>query len=102
MQEHETPDSLSFASAARLKQTEAQSDKPEEPLQRSGDEEVPCLRRCEKLRLLILGLALLALLAGLFLDLFSRSVLPLFGVLVLVYLGYRRLDARFSADEANI
>ena len=66
-----------------------QSEQSEEPPQRRRGGEVSCLLRNEKIRLIVLGLALLALLAGFLLYLLSRSVLPLFGVMVVAFLGYR-------------
>jgi hypothetical protein len=78
-----------------------QSDQPEAPPKRQRDEEVSCLPRNEKIRLVVLGLALLALLAGFLLYLSSGTVLPLFGTMVVAFLGYKRLDAWLGTDEAN-
>jgi hypothetical protein len=99
MTEHELQEHPSSASAEGLEQ--AEGGEPEEPPQRRGSEEAACLMHHEKRRLLALGLALIALLAGLLLDLLSRNILPLFAVVVLVYLGYTRLDALLAADETN-
>jgi len=71
----------------------------EEPPQRWIAGEAPCLPRNERIRLVILGLGLLALLVGFLLYLFSRTVLPLFGTVVVAFLGYRRLDAWLDAEE---
>ena len=78
-----------------------QSDQPEEPPQRWRGEEVSCLLRNEKIRLIVLGLGLLALLTGFLLYLLSRTVLPLFGTMVVVLLGYRRLDAWLTTAERS-
>ena len=75
------------------------SDQPEEPPQRWGEGEVSCLPRHEKIRLLVLGLALLVLLAGFLLYLLGRTILPLFGAMIVACLGYRRLDAWLDTSE---
>ena len=75
------------------------SDHPEEPPQRGGEGEASCLPRHEKIRLLVLGLALLVLLAGLLLYLLGGTILPLFGTTIVAFLGYRRLDAWLDTPE---
>ena len=67
-------------------------DQPEEPPQRWRDEAEAYQGRQEKIRLIALGFALLSLLAGFLLYLLSKAVFPLFGAMVIVYLGYRRFD----------
>lgn len=79
--------------------SEEVSDALEEPDQRSPGRDRPCLPRNEQIRLIVLGLALLALLMGLFLDLFAGTILPLFATMVVVYLGYRRLDTWLDTHE---
>ena len=73
----------------------------EEPPQRRTAAEAPCLPRNEKIRLVVLGLLLLALMAGFLLFLFSGTALPLFGTVVVAFLGYRRIDARLDASERS-
>jgi hypothetical protein len=73
--------------------SEEVSDALEEPDQRRQDRDRPCLPRNEQIRLIVLGLALLALLVGFLLDFITGAILPLFGTIVVVFLGYRRLDA---------
>ncbi|MDQ2713590.1 MAG: hypothetical protein M3Z08_01635 [Chloroflexota bacterium] len=90
--EHHPPDAAEGSS-------EWAREQPEEPPQRWGDGEVSCLPRNEKIRLIVLGIALLVLLIGFLLYLLSRTVLPLFGVIVVVFLGYRRLDAWLDTAE---
>jgi hypothetical protein len=52
-----------------------------------------CLLRNEQIRIVVLSLALLALLVSFLATFFSGAILPLFGTMVFVFLGYRRLDA---------
>jgi hypothetical protein len=74
---------------------------PEEPPQRWRAGEAPCLSHNERIRLVILGLGLLALLMGFLLFLFSGIVLPLFGTMVTTFLGYRYIDARLDTSERS-
>ena len=55
----------------------------------------------ERIRLLILGLGMLVLLVGFLLVLIARTVLPLFVVMIVVYLGYRRVDAWLDAHAQH-
>lgn len=73
-----------------------------EPPQRCRDGEAPCLPRNEKIRLIVLGLGLLTLLVGFLLFLFSATVLPLFGTMVVAFLGYRHIDARLDTSERSL
>jgi hypothetical protein len=75
------------------------SDQPEEPPQRQGEEEISCLPRHEKIRLVVLGLALLLLLAGFLLYLLFRTIFPLFGVVTVTFLGYWGMDAWLATSE---
>jgi hypothetical protein len=65
----------------------------EKPDQRRPDRNMPCLPRNEQIRLGVLSLALLALLVSFLLVFLTGEILPLFGTIVVVFLGYRRLDA---------
>jgi hypothetical protein len=65
----------------------------EKPDQRRPDRDASVLSRIEEIRLVVLGLALLALLVCFLLDFFAGTILPLFVTMVIVFLGYRRLDA---------
>jgi hypothetical protein len=65
----------------------------EKPDQRRPDRDASVLPRIEEIRLVVLGLALLALLVCFLLDFFAGTILPLFVTMVIVFLGYRRLDA---------
>jgi hypothetical protein len=69
----------------------------EEPGQRWQDQQRQL--RNERIRLLLLCMSMLALLMGLLLDLFVRAYVPLFVVLVVVYLGYRSIDAWLDTHE---
>jgi hypothetical protein len=61
--------------------------------QRRPDRNMPCLPRNEQIRLVVLSLALFALLVSFLPVFFSGAILPLFGTMVVVFLGYRRFDA---------
>jgi hypothetical protein len=65
----------------------------EKPDQRRPDGNMPCLPRNEQIRLGVLSLALLALLVSFLLVFLTGAILPLFGTMVVVFVGYRRLDA---------
>jgi hypothetical protein len=97
MKENETQEHLSSTSPEGHGDAEEGSDLAEEPDQRQQDRDRTCLPRNEKIRLIIQGLGLLGLLAGFLLFLFSGTVLPLFGTMVIVLLGYRRIDAWLDA-----
>ena len=97
MKENETQEHLSSTSPEGHGDAEEGSDLAEEPDQRRQDGDITCLPRNEKIRLIIQGLGLLGLLAGFLLFLFSGTVLPLFGTMVIVLLGYRRIDAWLDA-----
>lgn len=97
MKENETQEHLSSTPAEGHGNAEEGSDLAEEPDQRRQDRDRTCLPRNEKIRLIIQGLGLLGLLAGFLLFLFSGTVLPLFGTMVIVLLGYRRIDAWLDA-----
>ncbi len=102
MDENKTREQTSPDAAERRSELVCdQSEQPEASPQRRGDEEVSCLPRNEKIRLIVLGLGLLALLVGLLLYLLSRSVLPLFGTMVVSFLGYRRIDAWLDTAERS-
>ena len=92
MTEHETHEHF-LTAAEGAGRSEEMGDPSEEPDQRWRDPRMQCLLRNERIRLLLLGIGLLALLTGLLLDLFAGTILPLFATMVVVYLGYRRLDA---------
>lgn len=81
--------------------SELRSDLLEEPPQRWRAGEALCLPRNEKIRLVILGSSLLALLVGFLLFLFSGTALPLFGTMVVAFLGYRYTDARLDTSERS-
>lgn len=92
MQEH-----LSFTPAEGQGRAEKGGDPLEGPDQRRQDRDITCLLRNEKIRLIIQGLGLLVLLAGFLLFFFSGTVLPLFGTIVIVLLGYRCIDTWLDA-----
>lgn len=76
-----------------------QSQPSGEPPYRQGDGKECSLPHSEKVRLIVLCLALLAVLAGFLFYLFSRTNLPLFAAMVIAFLGYRRLDAWLDVKD---
>ncbi len=99
MNEKETLEHPYSAPGGKNERSEEVSDALEEPDQRRQDRDTPCLPRNEQIRLIVLGLALLALLVGFLLDFITGAILPLFGTIVVVFLGYRRLDAWLDPHE---
>jgi hypothetical protein len=99
MDEKETLEHPYSAPGGKNGRSEEVSDALEEPDQRRPDRDRPCLPRNEQIRLIVLGLALLALLVGFLLDFITGAILPLFATMVVVYLGYRRLDTWLDTHE---
>jgi hypothetical protein len=56
----------------------------------------------ERIRLVIIGIALLAMILSFLLWLFTRAVLPLFVAIVVSFLGYRQVDAWFDRLNETI
>ena len=98
MKENETWERPSAADTAN-EGSEERGHPPEEPDQRW--EGMQRLRQQEHIRLILLGVGLLALLGCFLLDFFTRAFLPLCVVMVVVYLGYRRIDAWLDAHEQS-
>lgn len=93
MKENRTPEHPYFAPIGENRRSEEVNFGFEEPDQRRPDRNMPCLLRNEQIRLVVLSLALLALLVSFLLVFLTGAILPLFGTMVIVFLGYRRLDA---------
>ena len=72
------------------------SDVVEEPDQRQQEILVQRELRNERIRLVIIGVTLLAMFLSFLLWLFTRTVLPLFVTIVVAYLGYRQVDTWFD------
>src|ERR1700726_3285582 len=79
--------------------SEEGSDLQEEPDQRRRDWDRTGPTHNECIRFIAMGVALLALLAGFLFYLFSRTVLPLLGAMVVAFVGYRCLDAWLDRTE---
>ena len=77
------------------------SEPVEEPDQRRQDMQVRHWRRNERIRLVTIGVALLALILSFLVFLFSRTVLPIFITTVVVYLCYRCVDVYLDKSEAS-
>jgi len=88
-------------SSRKSKVPEEVSEPVEEPDQRRQDMQMQCLLRNEKIRLVIIGVALLAIILSAVLFLFTRSVLPLFVTIVVVPLFYRRVGTYLEKSEAS-
>jgi Flp pilus assembly protein TadB len=97
MGENNAKEHRSSTHAKRQKRSEEARNLLEEPDQRRRDG--ACLLRNEKIRLISLGLGLLLLLASFVLFLLGGTVLLLSVTIVVVFLGYRRLDAWLDATE---
>ena len=79
--------------------SEEVGDPVEEPDQRWQD--LQCLQRNEKIRLIIIGMALLAMILSFLVFLRTGTVLPLFFTIVVAFLGYRRIDRRLDTPERS-
>jgi len=97
MGENNAKEHRSSTHARRQERSKEARNLLEEPDQRRQDG--GCLPRNEKIRLIILGLGMLLLLVGFVLFLFGGTVLPLFVTMVIVFLGYRCLDAWLDTPE---
>lgn len=101
MKENETQGHPSSTPAEGHGDSEKGSDLAEEPDQPQSNQDSTCLTRNERIRLIVLGLGLLALLVSFLLYLFSGTVLPLFGTMVVAFLVYRRIDAWLGTAERS-
>jgi hypothetical protein len=81
---------------------EEMSELDEEPDQQSQDRQPHRLVRNKKMILVILCVALLEMLLGILLLLFTRDMLPLFGTLVVVFLLYRRIDVYLDTTATHL
>lgn len=77
------------------------SEPVEEPDQRRQDMQMQRRRRNERIRLVIIGVALLALILSFLVFLFSGTVLPIFVTMMVVYLCYRCVDVYLDKSEAS-
>jgi len=77
------------------------SNPDEEPDQQRQDRQLQCLLRNEKIRLVIIGMALLAMILSFLVFLRTGTVLPLFVTMVVAFLGYRRIDRRLDTSERS-
>jgi hypothetical protein len=81
--------------------SEEMGDPVDEPDQRWQDLQLQCLLRNEKIRLVIIGAALLAMILSFLVFLRTGTVLPLFVTMVVAFLGYRRIDRRLDTSERS-
>jgi hypothetical protein len=81
--------------------SEEMGDPVDEPDQRWQDLQLQCMLRNEKIRLVIIGTALLAMILSFLVFLHTGNVLPLFVTMVVAFLGYRRTDRHFDTSERS-
>ena len=81
--------------------SEEMGDPVAEPDQRWQDLQLQCLLRNEKIRLIIIGAALLAMILSFLVFLRTGTILPLFVTMVAAFLGYRRIDRRLDTSERS-
>jgi hypothetical protein len=72
----------------------------EEADQRSQDTHMQRLLRNERIRLVIIGIGLLAIILSAVLFLFTGSIVALFGTIAVVPLFYRSVDVYLDKSEA--
>jgi hypothetical protein len=77
------------------------SEPVEEPDQRRQDMQMQRWRRNERIRLVIIGVALLVIVLSAVLFLFTRSIVPLFVTIVIAPLFYRCVDVYLDKSEAS-
>ena len=85
----------------RSNSPEEGSEPVEEPDQRRQDGHMQRLGQNEKIRLVILGVALLAMILSFLVFLRTGTVLPLFVTMVVVYLCYRRINRYLDTSERS-
>jgi hypothetical protein len=100
MKENETREQPSTAAAVDGC-SEEMGDPVDEPDQRWQDPQLQCMLRNEKIRLVIIGAALLAMILSFLVFLRAGTVLPLFVTMVVAFLGYRRIDRRLDTSERS-
>lgn len=86
----------------RSNSPEEGSEPVEEPDQRRQDGHMQCWGRNEKIRLVILGVGLLAMILSFLVFLRMGTVFPLFVTIVVVYLCYRRIDRYLDTSERSL
>jgi len=101
MKENETREQSSTAETVGDGQKEEVVDPVDEPDQRWQDLQLQCLLRNEKIRLAIIGMALIGLILSFLVFLRAGTVLPLFVTMVVAYLGYRCIDAWLDAARVR-
>ena len=73
----------------------------EEPGQRLQDTRMQLLQRHEWIRMLIPGIGLLTIILSTVFFVFTRSIVPLFGTIVVVPLFYWCVDVYLNISEAS-
>jgi hypothetical protein len=86
----------------KSKAPEEVSEPVEEPVQRRQDMHMQRLLRNEKIRLVIIGVALLVIILSAIPFLFTRSIVPLFVTIVVAPLFYRCVDMYLDKSEASV
>ena len=101
MIENDTQKPKSY-SYRKSKAPEEVSEPVEEPDQRRQAMHMQRLLREEKIRLFIIGVALLVIILSAVSFLFTRSIVPLFVTIVVAPLFYRCVDMYLDKSEASV
>ena len=101
MIEHDTQQRDTNPAPVQSKMPEEGSELVEEADQRSQDTHMRRLLRNERIRLVIMGIGLLAIILSAVLFLFTGTVVALFVTIVIVPLFYRSVDVYLDTSEAR-
>ena len=101
MIEHDTQQPDTNPAPVKSKMPEEGSELVEEADQRSQDSHMRRLLRNERIRLVIIGLGLLAILLSAVLFLFTGTVVALFVTILVVPLCYRCVDVYLDSSESS-
>ena len=99
MIEHDTQQPDTNPAPVQNKMPEEGSELVEEADQRSQDTHMRRLLRNERIRLVIMGIGLLAIILSAVLFLFTGTVVALFVTIVIVPLFYRSVDVYLDTSE---
>ena len=101
MIDHEAQQPDTNPASVKSNTPEEGSELVEEPDQRSQDTHMQRLLRNERIRLVIIGIGLLAIILSAALFLFTGSIVALFVTIVVVPLFYRCVDVYLDKSEAS-
>jgi len=101
MAENSTNEPLSFPPPVDNSSPEDGSEPVEEPDQQRQDMQMRHLLRDEKIRCVMIGIALFAIILSGVLFLLTKSIVPLFGTIVGIPLLYRCVDVYLDRLETS-